>query len=553
MRPLSAITAVKRPYFAVTLLLTCCLSLCVSGSAVAVDPPPASPPSPPAEDWATNYLENDPLANDEQITLEELRAGLADEARRDTLIPRHLVRATLTVEEQRQLLTEALANPSMTVRRQAAEELQLQGWLGEVVSKILLQLAERNDQESRFAAVLALHYVELPPEQAPDHYWNALLEALASDDPQVRAAAQAQFERWGVAAVPFLLDAVQNGEPRLRRPAAATLAELLANLTVHTRESSAHVPGPVEAAEPPEPAPTTDEPATDPPTKGRPSDQSGPQTTRERDEAHPNEVRVYYGTNREIVEVTPDLSSRLWGLPFVLLAAGAAIYWRLRKRGPDATPRGRWATSFIVLLASGVAIWSVSAWNDALRRHYSEHVGATFGPRRNAEGKIQYGYCDVSLPPTHSVGHVEEPLFGPEDEDQHVVLRRTERLEDEAFFQAVRTVLDRRPRDQRDCFVFVHGYNSTFEQAARRTAQIHYDLKFPGAPLFYSWPSRGSIQGYPWDRNEIQYSYRYVKKFLLELTDKLEADRIHVIAHSMGADAVGRAIAELGDRGRVDA
>ncbi len=218
--------------------------------------------------------------------------------------------------------------------------------------------------------------------------------ALASDDPQVREAARAQFERWGVAAVPFLLDAVQSAEPRLRRPAAVTLAELLAQTTVNPREAHSELPAPAEAFEPTEAATTTDVPATDPPTKARPGGEPESQAVRETDAAHPSEVRVYYGTNRQLVEETPDLRLRLFGLPLVLLSAGAVLYGRLRRRKPEAPLRSRWATSFIVLLASGAAIWSVSAWNDALRRHYSEHVGATFGPRHNAEGKIQYGYCD---------------------------------------------------------------------------------------------------------------------------------------------------------------
>jgi esterase/lipase superfamily enzyme len=303
------------------------------------------------------------------------------------------------------------------------------------------------------------------------------------------------------------------------------------------------MPGPVRESGPPDEAVA--------PPKARPQSESTAEAVRELDELHTSPVRVYFGTNREIVEVAPDRRPWLYGLPALLVAAIAALYFRLRRRPADAPPRSGFATSVIVLVASGAAIWSVMTWNDQLRAYYSKHTGTTFGPRHNDESKIYYGYCDVSLPPTHAVGKVEEPLFGPEDEDHHVVLQRTERLADEAFFQAVRKTLDSRPKDRRDCFVFVHGYNSTFEQAARRTAQIHYDLKFPGAPIFYSWPSRGSLRYYPADRNEIQYSYRYVKQFLLELTENLDASRIHIIAHSMGADAVGKAIAELGDKGRV--
>jgi esterase/lipase superfamily enzyme len=49
---------------------------------------------------------------------------------------------------------------------------------------------------------------------------------------------------------------------------------------------------------------------------------------------------------------------------------------------------------------------------------------------------------------------------------------------------------------KKSAFIFVHGYNVTFEDAARRTAQMSYDLSFDGAPVFYSWPSQGSLGDY---------------------------------------------------------
>ena len=36
--------------------------------------------------------------------------------------------------------------------------------------------------------------------------------------------------------------------------------------------------------------------------------------------------------------------------------------------------------------------------------------------------------------------------------------------------------------------VFVHGYNTAFDYAVYRTAQIAYDLKFDGVPFLFSWP-----------------------------------------------------------------
>ena len=37
--------------------------------------------------------------------------------------------------------------------------------------------------------------------------------------------------------------------------------------------------------------------------------------------------------------------------------------------------------------------------------------------------------------------------------------------------------------------MFVHGFNVDFASAARRTAQMKYDLGFRGAAILYSWPA----------------------------------------------------------------
>jgi esterase/lipase superfamily enzyme len=50
----------------------------------------------------------------------------------------------------------------------------------------------------------------------------------------------------------------------------------------------------------------------------------------------------------------------------------------------------------------------------------------------------------------------------------------------------------------KDAFVFIHGYNVSFEDAARRTGQFAYDLKFVGAPIFTAGLQR-AISAYYYD------------------------------------------------------
>jgi esterase/lipase superfamily enzyme len=96
-----------------------------------------------------------------------------------------------------------------------------------------------------------------------------------------------------------------------------------------------------------------------------------------------------------------------------------------------------------------------------------------------------------------------------------------------------------------NAFIFIHGYNVTFEDAARRTAQIAYDLGFDGAPVFYSWPSQGEIAGYRKDERNIELSERNLEEFLDDFFTFSGAENIYLIAHSMGNRALTRAIASL--------
>ena len=44
------------------------------------------------------------------------------------------------------------------------------------------------------------------------------------------------------------------------------------------------------------------------------------------------------------------------------------------------------------------------------------------------------------------------------------------------------------PEGERNVFVYIHGYNVDFEEAAVQAAQLLYDLKLPGEFAFFSWP-----------------------------------------------------------------
>jgi esterase/lipase superfamily enzyme len=171
-------------------------------------------------------------------------------------------------------------------------------------------------------------------------------------------------------------------------------------------------------------------------------------------------------------------------------------------------------------------------------------AGKRFG---NDRATVSYGMADVSIPRDHKMGELEHPsiwqLEFREDPSKHVVLMDLVLTSREKFFRDMaQRLLD---SGRRDAFIFVHGYNVTFEDAARRTAQIWYDLGFKGVPAFYSWPSQGATSAYTVDEQNIEWAQTHIKEFLRDFLTRSEAQSVYLIAHSMGNRAVTRAVASL--------
>jgi esterase/lipase superfamily enzyme len=178
----------------------------------------------------------------------------------------------------------------------------------------------------------------------------------------------------------------------------------------------------------------------------------------------------------------------------------------------------------------------------------ANHQGPRYTTDRSAGGKIEVGRCEVTIPRTHKVGEVETPsIFRLEinsDIARHLVLQKTETLASPRFHDLLRSRVEKSAR--RELFVFVHGFNVSFEEAALRTAQIHYDLKFEGAPIFFSWPANDKfIFTYPADETNVAWSVPHLKQFLLEIVKESRAQSVNLIAHSMGNRALAAALREI--------
>jgi esterase/lipase superfamily enzyme len=154
------------------------------------------------------------------------------------------------------------------------------------------------------------------------------------------------------------------------------------------------------------------------------------------------------------------------------------------------------------------------------------------------ENAVYYGVCRVAIPKSHKFGEIGSSWWKRfiTWTDDRLQVKEITSLAADAFWASAREALAKADAGERMALVFLHGFSVTFEEAAIRAAQIGFDLKIPGITAFYSWPSKGrlSLLDYNADEATIEASAGKITEFLVEVSQQADAERVHVIAHSMG-------------------
>jgi esterase/lipase superfamily enzyme len=181
------------------------------------------------------------------------------------------------------------------------------------------------------------------------------------------------------------------------------------------------------------------------------------------------------------------------------------------------------------------------------RRTGSRAVENFYGADESEDGALELGRLEVSVPRVHRPGLVERPIWyrleRTTDPNKHMVVRDIRPLGEAVFLDSLRQAVGR--SGGKEALVFIHGYNVTFHEAALRAAQLTYDLSFDGAPILYSWPSKGSLFRYSADRESAEWSASHLAGFLQSVVAVTGAKQVHVIAHSMGNLVLVQALAKV--------
>ncbi|MBG0799018.1 alpha/beta hydrolase [Methylocystis sp. L43] len=147
---------------------------------------------------------------------------------------------------------------------------------------------------------------------------------------------------------------------------------------------------------------------------------------------------------------------------------------------------------------------------------------------------VHFADIAVSIPPdaNRAVGDVQWPQAPTPDPATQFTTVHADVLSREAALAAFNARIRKTPR--RQVLVFVHGFNTRFEEAVYRFAQIVHDSRADVTPVLFTWPSRGRLLQYGYDHESASYSRDALELVLQALQRDRDVGEISILAHSMG-------------------
>ncbi len=99
---------------------------------------------------------------------------------------------------------------------------------------------------------------------------------------------------------------------------------------------------------------------------------------------------------------------------------------------------------------------------------------------------------------------------------------------------------------RKEVFIFVHGFNDTFDYAVLTTAQLWHFLGREGVPLCYTWPAgEGLLKAYEYTLESTDFTVYHFKQILRMIASHPEVKKINIIAHSRGTAVLTDTLREM--------
>lgn len=167
----------------------------------------------------------------------------------------------------------------------------------------------------------------------------------------------------------------------------------------------------------------------------------------------------------------------------------------------------------------------------ATTRKASEDPGKLYSGDRGTA--ISLNSVDVSIPPDRNrkIGEVQWPSRMPPNPQKEFAVTQIAKVQSEG--QAFDWYRKNR-NSKHQVIIFVHGFNNSYADAVFRFAQIVHDSGTDAAPILFTWPSRGRVFDYLYDRESANYSRRALEDLILQAAKSPDVSDVTILAHSMG-------------------
>ena len=154
---------------------------------------------------------------------------------------------------------------------------------------------------------------------------------------------------------------------------------------------------------------------------------------------------------------------------------------------------------------------------------------------------LKFGSVVVKVPHGHRRGIVERPgldwlffltLLVPKLESErpadHFILSDLRVLTEEDFVQEIGDT------GTESALLYVHGFNTSFEDGIFTLAQIKFDSQYPGIAVAFSWPSGDNLFSHGYATASADFSRKPFLQVVNILKTCAHVSKIYVIAHSLG-------------------
>ncbi|MDQ6437207.1 alpha/beta hydrolase [Mesorhizobium sp. LHD-90] len=140
----------------------------------------------------------------------------------------------------------------------------------------------------------------------------------------------------------------------------------------------------------------------------------------------------------------------------------------------------------------------------------------------------------VSIPPANvrKVGEVAWPKKLPPNPATDFAVLKAAEVDRKGAEDWLKKSVAKSP--DRSVLVFIHGFNNRFEDSVYRFAQIVNDSGAHSVPVLVTWPSRGSLLAYGYDRESTNYTRNALENLFQYLAKDPDIKEVSVLAHSMG-------------------